>query len=237
VGLRAHRTAPLNLRQIVLLESTPNGLRDQWLPNLEQPVFKWIASDTLLYALKSLGSRWLHGASDKATWVGTNEPQAEAVRPSGYRLLGRCIGLEMQTCASEETKDRLEQGSTMTSINHLQRLADQLEQSARGGLGAQLSRHATELLLAIIHAIGETDETTRRPTAAYAFRVTAGDIEGRFEEVLARTSDISLAKAMFEEAVRQTPHRNVRLMKDFDVLEEIGQREALEIAPQGRIAF
>jgi hypothetical protein len=101
-----------------LLESTPKGLPDQWLPNLEQPMFKWIASDTLFYALNSLGSRWLHGASDKATLVGTNEPQAEAVRPSGYRLLGRGVGLEMQTCASEETNDRLEQGSTTTSINH-----------------------------------------------------------------------------------------------------------------------
>jgi hypothetical protein len=143
----------------------------------------------------------------------------------------------MQTCASEETKDRLEQGSTMTSINHLQRLADQLEQSASSGMGAQLSRHATELLLAIIRASGESGETTRQPTAAYAFRITTGDIEGRFEEVLARTSDISIAKAMFEEAARQTPHQNVRLMKDFDVLDEIGQREGLEIAPQRRIAL
>ena len=64
VGLRAHRTASLILAQIVLLESTPNGLRDQWLPNLEQPMFKWIASDTLLYALNSLGSRWLYRAPD-----------------------------------------------------------------------------------------------------------------------------------------------------------------------------
>jgi hypothetical protein len=125
----------------------------------------------------------------------------------------------------------------MTSINDLQRLADQLEQSARAGMGVQLSRHATELLLAVIRASSEVDETTRQTNAAYAFRIITGDGEGRFEEVLARTSDIAIAKAIFEEAVRQTPHQNVRLMKDFDVLEEIGQREGLEIAPQGRVAL
>jgi hypothetical protein len=125
----------------------------------------------------------------------------------------------------------------MTSINDLQRLADQLEQSARAGMGAQLSRHATELLLAVIRAGGEADEATRQTNAAYAFRIIAGDVEGSFEEVLARTSDISIAKAMFEEAVRQTPHQNVRLMKDFAVLDETGRREGLEIAPEGRIAL
>ena len=113
----------------------------------------------------------------------------------------------------------------MTSINHLQKLADQLEQSARSGRGAQISRHASELLLAVILTCGEMDEVMEQPSAAYAFRIIAADVEGRFEEVLGRSSDYAIAKAMFDAAVRQSPHQNVRLMKDFEVLEEIASRE------------
>jgi hypothetical protein len=195
------------------------------------------ASDTLLHALNSSGSRWRHGAPKTGDFGCDQRAQAEAARPGGYRFLGRCVGSEMQMCTSEDMNDRLEHDSTTTSINHLQRLADVLEQSARGGMGAQLSRHATELLLAIIRASGEAGEAPPQPSAAYVFRITTGDFEGSFEEVLARTSDISIAKAMFEEAARQTPHQNIRLMKDFDVLEEIGHREGLEMAPQRRIAL
>jgi hypothetical protein len=129
------------------------------------------------------------------------------------------IGLAMQTGASEEANDRLEPGSTMTSITHLQELADQLEQSASSGTGAQLSRHSTELLLVVIRASGDAGERGR-PSEAYAFRIVAGDFDGRFEDILARTSDLSIARAMFDQAVRQTPHQNIRLMKGLDVLEE-----------------
>ena len=107
----------------------------------------------------------------------------------------------------------------MISFNPLQKLTDQLEQSARSGIGAQLSRHATALLLAVIRASGDAGERGR-PGAAYAFRIVAGDFDGRFEDILARTSDLSIARAMFDQAARQTPHHNIRLMKGFDVLEE-----------------
>jgi hypothetical protein len=113
----------------------------------------------------------------------------------------------------------------MTSISNLQKLADQLEQSARGGEGAQLSPHATDLLLAVVRACGETDGTMRQAPAACAFRVIAADCEGMFEEILARSSDFSIAKAMFDAAVRQSPHQDVRLMKDFQVLEEARPRK------------
>jgi hypothetical protein len=109
-------------------------------------------------------------------------------------------------------------GSAMTSTNNLQKLADQLEQSARSGRGAQLSRHATELLLAVIRASAETDGTVRQVPAPCAFRIIAGD--GWFEEVVARSSDYAIAKAMFDEAVRQSPHLDIRLVKDFEVLEQ-----------------
>jgi hypothetical protein len=129
------------------------------------------------------------------------------------------IGAAMQTCASGATNDRREPGSAMTSVNHLQKLADQLAQSARSRIGAQLSRHSTALLLAVIRANGDAGERGR-PSDAYAFRIVAGDFDGRFEDILARTSDLSIARAMFDQAARQTPHQNIRLMKGLDVLEE-----------------
>jgi hypothetical protein len=130
------------------------------------------------------------------------------------------IGLAMQIRASGETNDRLEPGSAMTSVNHLQKLADQLEQSASSGMGAQLSRHSTALLLAVIRASPDVGEIARRATEAYAFRIVAGDFDGSFEDILARTSDLSIARAMFDQAAKQAPHHNIRLMKGFAVLEE-----------------
>ena len=67
-------------------------------------------------------------------------------------------------------------------------------------------------------------EASEQTPVAYAFRVIARDGEGRFEEILGRSSDYAIAKAMFDAAVRQSPQQSVRLMKDFEVLEETGPR-------------
>jgi hypothetical protein len=109
----------------------------------------------------------------------------------------------------------------MTSVNDLQELTDQLEQSAQDGVGAQLSRQATKLLLAVIRAGGDAHEAERPTIAAHLFWIVAGDAGRRSEEILGRTSDLSIAKAIFDESVRQKPHQKIKLMKGSDVLEEI----------------
>jgi hypothetical protein len=108
----------------------------------------------------------------------------------------------------------------MTSVDDLQKLADQLERSAQDGVGAQLSRQATKLLLAAIRAGDEVHDAERETIAGHLFWIVAGESGRRSEEILGRTSDLSIAKAIFDASVRQKPYEKIRLMRGFDVLEE-----------------
>ncbi|WP_158818628.1 hypothetical protein [Methylocapsa sp. S129] len=109
----------------------------------------------------------------------------------------------------------------MTSISDLRKLADQLEECAQAGAGAQLSPHSTELLLGVIHTHYDSDEAARRTIVEHGFRIVAADAEGESEEILGSASDLSIARAMFDEAVRQKLDRKISLKKGSDVLDEI----------------
>jgi hypothetical protein len=106
----------------------------------------------------------------------------------------------------------------MTSVDDLRKLRDQLEECAQSGSGAQLSRHSTELLLAVIRAGGDEDVVALQAIVGPVFQIVAGDAEGKSEEVLGGASDASIARAMFDEAAKQKPDQNIRLKNGSEVL-------------------
>jgi hypothetical protein len=106
----------------------------------------------------------------------------------------------------------------MTSIDDLRKLRDQLEECAQRGSDAQLSRHSTELLLAVIRAGNNEDGAALQAIVEPVFQIVAGGAEGKSEEILGGASDAAIARAMFDEAAKQKPDQKIRLKKGSEVL-------------------
>lgn len=107
----------------------------------------------------------------------------------------------------------------MTYTDALRMLLHQLEECARSGEGAQLSPHSTEILLAALDAQREAARQSQGGTGRL-FRIVVGNDQDEADKILARTPDITIARAMFGAAVKQHVGQRVRLCEGPRVVEE-----------------
>ena len=102
----------------------------------------------------------------------------------------------------------------------IHKLADQLAQHSQRGAGAHLTPECVDLALAALRAYGDMLGPPKIKRTRQMFQVEAMDSRGWPEEVLAVVRDALIARAAFEEAVKQHPDRKIRLRHGTNQLAE-----------------
>jgi hypothetical protein len=97
--------------------------------------------------------------------------------------------------------------------NDIRKLADQLAQYSQRGAGVHLMPQSVDLALAAWRAYGDMLGPPKIKRTRRMFQIEAMDSRGWPQEVLAIVSDDLIARAAFDEAVKQHPDRKIRLRR------------------------
>jgi hypothetical protein len=108
---------------------------------------------------------------------------------------------------------------TMNVVDDFRRLTHYLQLCSETGSGAHLTASSLDLLLLVLHAHIERGDQPHAAFAAHPFQIVATSGEEK-EEILALSSGALIAKAIFDEAVKQRPSSKIRLRYGPRVLAE-----------------
>jgi hypothetical protein len=103
---------------------------------------------------------------------------------------------------------------------NIHKLADQLAQHSQQGSGAHLAPQSVDLALAALRAYADMLGPPRIKRTRRMFQIEALDDRGWPQEALAVVSDEHIARAAFEEAVKQRPGCKIRLRRGTSLLAE-----------------
>jgi hypothetical protein len=109
----------------------------------------------------------------------------------------------------------------MTRVDELKRLIEALERCVESGEPLRLSENWTELLRAALYADLEEVGQFESPGGADLFNIVIAHNDGaEGETIVARTSNIVIGKAMFDEAVKLYPDLTISLRQGDDTIHE-----------------